>query len=220
MWWRRPLISDTLRGWIEENFGWVEDHRPDWLAQAPLILPTRDYFTATKSGASHETALAVAADVRRLLGMSGPFRIEPIEELPDELRHEYGKVSETAGQYWHDEDEPLVTYSPSLLRRPVAFINMMAHEMIHARLATVADDLPGGWEAHELATDLHCIIAGFGVIQLQAAEDIGWTGYMTQPSRAVALAEFLRRKELDPETALAHLSTRPARWLGKALKAV
>ncbi|TLP56782.1 hypothetical protein FEE96_20265 [Parasedimentitalea maritima] len=218
MFWKQSLIGEDLRHWIEDNYDWVHEHRPTWWKTAQLVTPTRKHFSATH-GDDHKTAQAVTHDIMRLLGMDYQIQLEPLPELPDELRHEYGKSSEVVGEYWHDDDAPLITYRPSLLRTPLAFINTMVHELIHARLAPVADELPGGLVAHELATDLHCIIAGFGVIQLQAAEQMGWTGYMTQPSRAVALAEFLRLKEFEPEQALKHLSGRPNRWLKKAMKA-
>ena len=69
---------------------------------------------------------------------------------------------------------------------------------------------------HELATDLHCIIAGFGAIQMTAAEESGWAGYMTQPARAVALAEFLHHKGLAPDSANPWLPLRSQTWLKKA----
>ncbi len=219
MFWRRPLIADDLHFWIEDQFDWVAENRPNWWQQAQLITPTSQFFSAKRSD-DHETAVTVTKDIMRLLRLDIDVQLEPLPELPDELRHEYGKTSEVAGEYWHDDQVPVITYRPSLLRVPLAFINTMTHELIHARLAPVVDDLPGGAAAHELSTDLHCIIAGFGLIQLQAAEQLGWAGYMTQPSRAVALAEFLRRKDLSADLALSHLSGRPNKWLRKAMKAV
>lgn len=218
MFWNRPIISDDLRDWIDDNFDWVDRNHPEWLIDTPLILPTKAFFTA-QGGSDHNTALGVTQDVMRLLKIDRPIQLEALPELPDELQHQYGQLSQTAGEYWHDNNVPVITYRPSLLRQPLAFINTMAHELIHMRLAPVAEALPGGYEAHELATDLHCIIAGFGVIQLQAAEQMGWTGYMTQPSRAVALERFCNRTGTSSDVALEFLSGRPAKWFNKALKA-
>ena len=78
------------------------------------------------------------------------------------------------------------------------------------------NDLPGGDTMHELATDLHCIIAGFGVFQLEGHEQSGWSGYMSQPARATALAMFLKFHDLELERALPYLTRRPARWLRNA----
>jgi hypothetical protein len=104
------------------------------------------------------------------------------------------------------------------MRQPLLFINTLAHELMHARLSGLEDEVPGGAGAHELATDLGCIIAGFGVFQLQAADDNGWTGYMSQASRAHALALFLNRRRLGIETVSQHLSPRCKKLLAKALK--
>ena len=213
---KTPLIGEDLNDWIIDNFDWVESERPAWWAMAELIRPTREYFHAP-GGHDHETALLVFEDMKRQLGTTQPVALEPLPDLPDELLHDYTRMSDTAGQYWDDAETPLIIYNPKLMRRPVMFINTLAHELIHARLAPVVDDLPGGAPAHELATDLHAIIAGYGVIQLEAAEQAGWAGYMSQASRAVALAEFLHRKAIAPDDAFPYLSRRPASWLRKAL---
>ena len=106
------------------------------------------------------------------------------------------------------------------MQRPIQFINLLAHELMHARLTGLEHDVPGGEGAHELATDLGCIIAGFGVFQLQAADDAGWFGYMTQPSRAFALAVFLQHRQLGTEAVADHLSPRCQKLLRRALKEV
>ena len=215
----KPLISADLQAWIVDNFDWVQTQRPNWWEMAQLIQPTRAFFAAPQ-GDTHETACLILKDVQNLLGLETEITLHPLPDLPDELSHQYGVLSVAGGEYWHDAKNPMITYNPKLLRNPMAFINMMAHELMHARLASVINDLPGGAAAHELATDLHCIIAGFGIFQLEAAEQEGWSGYMGQASRAVALAEFLARKGCAQDAALRHLSTRPRRWLSKALTEV
>ena len=216
---RAPLVSDDMAAWIEESFDWVEDERPEWWRSAPLVTPTRDFFRAP-GGEDHATAKLVFDDLCRILGISQKIALERLPDMPDELSHEYGVTSRVAGEYWHDDDNPMITYDPKLMRRPVAFINVLAHELMHARLSPVVADVPGGEGAHELATDLHCIIAGFGLFQLNAAEQEGWSGYMSQNARAYALAEFLRRKEIDPTEALERLASRPRKLLQQALKEV
>ncbi len=215
IWSRKPLISEELRDWIVDHFDWVTTHRPDWHDRAQLVLPTKDFFDAP-GGGGPETAEHILKNIKSLLVFDAPVTLQPLEVLPDELRHEYGKMSDVAGQYMHDGDVRLITYDPTLVRQPLTFINTLVHELIHARLDEVVDDLPGGAAMHELATDLHGIIAGFGVIELEAAEKAGWAGYMTQPSRAVALAVFLKFHGLQKDAALPWLSKRTARWLSKA----
>ncbi len=217
MFWQRAIVSDDMSDWIVENFDWLEEKHPDLWGKAQLILPTKSFFAA-KTGRNLQTATEISKQVAEHLGVTDDFRLEELPELPEEFRFEYGKLSETAGEYHHDADVPLIRYRPSLMQQPMAFINTMAHELMHLRLADHIDQLPGGEEAHELATDLHCIIAGFGIFQLQSSEDQGWSGYMSQASRAKALAVFLKRKDVDPQQALTHLSARPSRWLKKAYK--
>ena len=92
----------------------------------------------------------------------------------------------------------------------ILFIATMAHELMHLKLAPHVEDRPGGEATHELATDLHVIAEGFGTFQLEAAEDAGWSGYLSQPTRAYALALFLRYTNTPDAKAKAHLSSRPA----------
>jgi hypothetical protein len=155
-----------------------------------------------------------------LLLIDAPITVDPLPQIDAQWRHEYTSMSEVGGEYHHDPLHPLIRYNPELMARPIPFINTMTHELMHARLADVVDILPGGSEAHELATDLHCIIAGFGCFQMQAAEQDGWAGYMTQPSRAVALAVFLDRNGLTPADADPFLAARPRKWLAKAWRQV
>lgn len=216
MFWRRkPLIGDELRDWIVDHFDWVSKHRPEWHDQAQLFTPTKAFFDAP-GGGTPESARHTAENIKALLGLEAKIDIQPLNTLAEEHRHEYGKLSDVAGQFMTDGDVRLITYDPLLLRTPVRFIDTMCHELMHARLEEVADDLPGGVEMHELATDLHCIIAGFGLFQLEGHESAGWSGYLSQPSRAVALAMFLRFHDLDVSEALPWLSNRPAKWLKKA----
>ncbi|MGJ8617835.1 MAG: hypothetical protein ACSHWS_13420 [Sulfitobacter sp.] len=209
------MVGDTLYEWIVDNFDFVSTHHPTWHDMAKLILPTRAFFDAP-AGANHETALHIMHNIKDLIGLEGQVDLHPLAVLPDELRHQYGQLADTAGQFMTDGSAMIITYDPTLLRRPLVLINTLAHELMHARLAGVVSDLPGGDEMHELATDLHCIIAGFGVFQLEAHEQAGWSGYMSQASRAVALATFLRFHGLEVDAALPYLSKRPARWLRKA----
>ncbi len=210
---RAPLVSEDMADWIAENYDWAAPSLPH---PAPLILPTKDFFKAGR-GEDHATAMAVTEDIKRHLHISRRIELEAILDVPEEFQHNYQATSAAAGTYHYDEETPLIRYAPRLLRRPVSFINVMAHELMHDKLAGREHLLPGGIEAHELATDLHCIIWGFGVFQLEDAEQSGWSGYMTQNSRAWALAEFLARNGHQADEALSYLSPRPKRLLKRAI---
>jgi len=53
-------------------------------------------------------------------------------------------------------------------------------------VAGLEDQLPGRAAAHEPATDLHCIITGYGLFQHQDAADMG--GADTRPTRAQSVS--------------------------------
>ena len=217
---RKSIVSDDLGGWILDSFEWVmtRDGADHWRARTPLVCPTKQFFDAPK-GEDVETARAIGSNIMSILGMTRQdIRFDPLPALPDEISHEYGKAAEVGGQYWHDDTEPLITYDPRLMRTPIAFINTLTHELMHAHLSGVVDDIPGGEAAHELATDLHCITHGFGLFQLEAAETMGWAGYMTQPSRAFALAVFLNLTDTPTSDALPYLGPRSTKHLKRATK--
>ena len=217
MFWRKgPSISDDLKGWIHDSFDWADETFGDtWRDSRKLITATRDYFTAG-AGNTPEIAQQIADDIARLLPVA-PVPVQPLSQVSAEYRHSYQQLSSTAGTYQHDDDDPLICYDIDLMARPVAFINTMTHELMHARLAPHIDAMPGGEPVHELSTDLHCISHGFGLFALEGPAIMGWSGYMTQGSRAYALAVFLHRHDIDPNEALSRLSPRPAKALKRAI---
>ncbi|NNE87301.1 MAG: hypothetical protein HKN27_04435 [Silicimonas sp.] len=213
---RAPFVSDDMQSWIADCFDWFDARfRPP----AKPILPTTTFFTAP-GGKDEATARLVLKDVCRLLEFEHPIELVPLDRPSAEYRLDYQALSEVAGTYQETEDGRIISYDPEQMHHPLRFINTMAHEVMHARLSGLQDQVPGGYEAHELATDLGCIIAGFGVFQLQAADDAGWSGYLTQPSRAYALAYFLRDRGLGIDTVAAHLSPRTQKLLKRGFRAV
>lgn len=215
---RKPALSAAKADWIDAHFDWaLAAYGEGFFARRRLILPTRTFFTAA-GGRDHATAKAVLYEVAAHLDIDGPVELEPQFSLPDEWSHRYDQLSQTAGTFALDGNTAIISYDPKLLARPVAFISTMAHELMHYRLAGVIQDLPGGEATHEGATDLHCIFWGFGTFQLQTAEDLGWAGYLGQDSRAYALARFLAASGTDPALARAHLSSRPAARLNRAMR--
>ncbi|MFY0616604.1 hypothetical protein [Shimia sp.] len=216
MFWSRPLVSVDLADWIEDSFDWYEARFP---TSKDLILPTAAFFTA-KKGAPEDTAQQVLADIQRHLGNDMSLTLAPHAVVPAEYRHSYQSTGDVAGTFQTDGEDALITYDPELLQRPLSLINTLAHEVMHAQLHDMVADFPGGETAHELATDLGCIIAGFGAIQLQSADDIGWAGYLRQPTRAHALALFLHRRGQSIDLAKAHLSPRCQKLLRRAYKGI
>lgn len=216
MFWSRPSISDDLRFWIEECFDWFDAR---FTPPPKPILPTKTFFKSP-GGRDIATAKLVLEDIRQHLGYNQPIELCPLDVLPAEYRLDYNATSAVAGTHQQIDGISVIQYDPELMHRPIQFINLLAHEIMHARLAGLENEVPGGEPAHELATDLGCIIAGYGVFQLRSADEAGWSGYMTQQSRAFALALFLHRRNLGIEAVSAFLSTRCNKIVRKALKEI
>lgn len=219
MWpFRAPVADEAKRDWVDAQYQWAAaTHGLGTLRARRLIRPTKDFFQAGR-GEDHATACAVVDDLRGHLGLSDvTVALEPQGALPDGLHPGYGALTETAGTFRQHGDLLLITYDPRLLRTPIIFISTMAHELMHLKLAPYVAEMPGGTATHELATDLHVIANGFGTFQLEAAADVGWAGYLSQPTRAYALALFLRLTDIPVAHAMAHLSPRTSALLKSAL---
>lgn len=186
----------------------------------PLILPTAEFITAPK-GNSPEIVAALLDDIKRLLHISeAKIEVAPLERLPAKFRHSYANVSEIAGTWQGDGDQAVIHYDPERASQPIPFIATLAHEVMHHRLHAIDEFPPGGPEAEELSTDLHCITSGFGLFQMAGAEIVGWKGYMRQPTRAHALAMFLLIRDIAPTEALSRLPPRSAKSLKRALQEI
>ena len=201
---KSSVISDDMAHWITECFDWYEGNFT--ICEGP-VLPNKTFFKAGK-GEDQATAEAVLADVTRLIGFDLPIDLVPLERLPADFRHSYQSSSEVAGTYRESEGVRMIEYAPEMMSRPVEFIATMAHEVMHAQLWGREDQMPGGIEMHELATDLCAIIAGFGVFQMQGADQSGWAGYLTQETRGAALAYYLKKRDLTDADVKAYLSSR------------
>jgi hypothetical protein len=154
------------------------------------------------------------------MAFDGPVEIFPLDLLPAEYRVDYQGLSAIAGSHQKIDGVSIIQYDPELMHRPIQFISVVAHELMHARLDGLENMVPGGAGAHELATDLGCIIAGYGIFQLYAADEAGWSGYMSQNSRAFALAVFLNRRGLGQDSVSQFLSGRCNKLLARAFKDV
>ena len=220
MFWRCE-VSEDIQDWIFESLLWAVEHGL-FTAQTPLVLADRTFFTAPR-GKGPETVQALVKDIQGILGITdAAIAVIPLDTLPAEYRLDYNALGVTAGTWQTDEEQSLIRYDPALLDRPVALISTLVHEVMHQllHLHVDASEMPGGPAAEELSTDLHCISTGFGLLQLAGSEQMGWQGYLTQPSRAHALALFLHARGLDPAAALAALPPRAARYLKASLRHV
>lgn len=198
--------------WLTGQFGRIGD--------TPLVLPTGDFFT--RSGASGEAAVReLFDDVRRAAGMAdwacelkAGESDRPIEAGNAHLiRHEgpsapcgtFEVRDGLAGRY------AVIRYNPAMAADPAGLVATFAHELGHYLMATAAGDPPGGWELHELHTDLAAVYLGFGIFlangarsfaQFQSAGMAGWSsrlqGYLSEGALVTALALFQRLAGRDP----------------------
>ncbi len=221
IWRRRPLVSDAIAEWVIDRFSWlVTTLGPaNFYRHTKLILPTKAFFK-TGSGADAATAGAIFDEVREHMGINHwPVKLAPLGSVGEEYGMDQHRLTGVAGTFHTPEDGPaVITYSPTLMHHPKAFIGTMAHELAHYILAPHVDTAPGGEEEHELLTDLTVIYSGFGLIDLQGSRDIGWKGYLTSDTRAYALATFLRLKDLDPSIATAFLDSYLKKRFARALE--
>lgn len=212
-------ISDAVQEWIYDNFVWairLRLLRPN----TPLVFATKDFFTAPK-GEGDVVVTALLNDIQHILGMpQKAFNVLPVNTLPTEMQINYNALSAVAGTWQDDEGIASIRYDPNLLNNPIGLVSVLTHELMHDVLHGIADYPPGGEEAEELNTDLHCITMGFGVLQVTYAQNAGWAGYMRQNSRIHALAMFVLVRELSPDETMSALPAANRRQFKKAIKSL
>lgn len=210
-------VSEETQLWVMANFDWAIEQEL-LTPQMPLVLPTKEFFTAGK-GNSPEVVLTLVKDIQRQLKIDGAqIDVAPLNRLPAEYRHEYQSTSEVGGTWQGDENGGTISYDPERANEPMSFISTLVHEVMHHRLHMIEEYPPGGPEAEEIATDLHCITTGFGIFQLAGAETAGWQGYLRQPTRAYALSVFLAIRGMDLETCFEFLPSRSRKLLKRSSK--
>jgi len=211
-------VPEDTRDWVLENFVWAIENGL-LSRQTRLLEITAENFPAPK-GDHPEVARALVDAISGHLGIdSAEMDVQALDVLPAEYQIDYNALSTVAGTWQGDENNrAVVHYDPNLTTTPVMFLAMLVHEVMHHRLHMTALDMPGGPEAEELATDLHCITTGFGLIALGGAESVGWQGYMRQETRAFSLAVFCTLLGYDAGATKALLLPRSAKMFGKAMK--
>ena len=219
MFFRYP-VSSEIQDWIVANFEWAIGHGL-LMRDTPLVTLDRAFFTAPP-GRGPETAAGLLADFQRILRIpQARIDLLPMDRLPPEYRHDPTRATEVAGTWQGLGNTALIRYSPEdMVHRPISFLATLGHEVMHHVLHGIADLPPGGPDLEEHATDLHCVTMGLGLLQLGGAEQAGWQGYLSQPTRAHALALFMALQGI-PETAVAgKLPPRAARLLARARRQI
>ena len=215
---RLPIDRDELDfqlatfKWLIGEFGPV--------SETVLILPTDDFFDLR--GARGEAGVREIFDaVRRHAGMADwPCELRagksdrPIDAGNAHLlRHEGGPAP--CGTFQVGEGlagrHGIITYNPGMAREPAGLVATFAHELGHYLMATAAGSPPGGWDLHELHTDLAAVYLGFGIFMANQARNFshfttesgaGWQsslrGYLSENALVTATAIFQRLADRDP----------------------
>jgi hypothetical protein len=236
---RLPIDQDELDfqlatfQWLGREFG------PP--AEA-LVLPTPDRFPPSPND-GHDRVADLFGHVKAAAGMADwPCQLEAGDaERPAQvgnallLRHE--DAPPPCGTFRVDQagggSKVVISYNPSLASDPTALIATFAHELGHYLLSTAASDPPGGWELHELHTDLAAVYLGFGIFlansarnfgQFQSAGEMGWQsrsqGYLSEGALVAALAVVERLAGRDPLAAAPYLKDYLEKDLRRSAKAL
>lgn len=129
-------------------------------------MPNRDYFPGTDLK-GHEKAKFIFENVQRNAGMlDWPVELVELDVLPAAISDNafivHGEAP-CAGTFQFEDDHGLITYDPSLLKRPIALIATFAHELGHYLNGSFPEPPPDGWELVEPATDVTATFLGFGL---------------------------------------------------------
>ena len=219
--------------WLGRSFGPVRD--------AP-VLPSPVFFPPSPNKGDARIA-DLFGHVKRAAGM---------EDWPCELRRGAGErpahvgtglllrhegASPPAGTFQVEDGaggtKVVITWNPSLGDDPTALIATFAHELAHYLMSTAETAPPGGWDLHELHTDLAAVHLGFGIFlansarsfaQFQSAGEMGWSartqGYLSEGALVTALAIVQRLAGRDPLEPAPFLKDYLRKDLARAAKAL
>ena len=213
-----PIDRDEL-DWQFATFKWLIEEFGEAESESPLVLPTPDFFPVSEK-TGEERVKELFDQVRLHAGLDFlECDLRPGERSrPTQagnahlLRHEgpgppAGTFQVTGGE----ESRVVITYNPDLEQNLPALVATFAHELAHYLMFTAGTAPPGGWELHELHTDLCAVYLGFGIFlansarsfsQFQSAGEMGWSssaqGYLSEGSLVTGTAIAERIAGRDP----------------------
>ncbi|HEV2747652.1 MAG TPA: hypothetical protein VGW34_10180 [Allosphingosinicella sp.] len=231
---RLPIDVDELE-WQLATFKWLIAEFGE-AGDTPLVLPTPQWFPRSEASGDAEIA-DLFGHVRRAAGME-QWPCELVAGDQDRptyagnallLRHEGAAAPCGTFQVAGEDGSPriLISYNPGLAADTMALVATFAHELGHYLMSTASSPPPGGWELHELHTDLVAVYLGFGIFlansarsfsQFQSGGEMGWSsrtqGYLSEGALVTALTIFQRLAGRDPADAAPYLKA----YLAKDLK--
>lgn len=206
LWGPKPFLDAEDEAWQLELWRWFLDKlgREVDFRTTPLVLPTRAFFPpAATTGAAR--AEHIFGCVKKLARMDDwPCRLEAQPEQAPLLVNEYTALKPIkqgpGGTFGYDGDEVMITYDPGAVDDPGKLVAILAHELAHYLIGSWWQEIPGGPDLYEPATDLATVYLGFGVFGAAAAfqfeaDMTGWRwsrgGYLSPRTWTFALALFL-----------------------------
>jgi hypothetical protein len=217
---KSPLDEDT-EDWLLTCWKWLLDNvsTAEQVRQSPTILPIGDFFQETdKEG--HDRALHVFDAVAALSGVADwPFDLVAQEE-------EFNPVLAPLAVVQNVKPDPLgtfsiqtegrltVSYNRKLLTEPIGLIATFIHEIAHAILMGIEEEIPGGPELEECVTDVTTVLLGFGVFGAKTSR----SGYLTEAEWAFCLALFLSKKGESEDKITNWLKPNPMALLKQSMR--
>lgn len=241
-WLKAPFIKEDEITWLFEVYRWLLEHFGGFAAfgETSLVLPTPEFFPSLDALSGEDLAQALFDVAARHAGMED-WPVVLVEhddglnmrEVLGRLPGEYAGAGGAAGTFGISDGEVEITYSPSQLENPVAFVATMAHELAHYLMATSSSPVPGGDALEEHATDVCSTFLGFGIFAANSAfqfsqftdgEMVGWStsrlGYLDERMHAASLAVFAELLDIDDSLVRPHLKTNPRSYFRKARRQI
>ena len=213
----RPSVSEDVHDWLTEEFARAVEAGL-LTGDTPLVLPDARFFPAGR-GSPQAVVEGLVSDILGLLGRTGDeIALIPIDRPGVELRAAgaFETLGEMAGGWTRDGDASIILYDPEMTARPMALLATLVHEVMHhLRDAT---GLARADAEEELGTDALMLSTGFGLIAMLGGAEAGWSGYLSQPTRAHGLAMFLAATGQPLDEARDRLPGRLARYLVRAAR--
>jgi hypothetical protein len=236
----RPPIDEDELDFQLATFKWFG--REFEIPPGEPVLPTKESFPPSPNR-GHARVADLFGHVKRAAGMEDwacELRAGAGERPAHVgtgllLRHE--GASPPCGTFQVTESDGrqtvVITYSPTMADDTTALVATFAHELAHYLMSTAESDPPGGWELHELHTDLLAVWLGFGLFlansaksfaQFQSAGEMGWSarsqGYLSEAALVTALALAERLAGRDPLAVAPYLKDHLQTDLRRTVKAL
>lgn len=238
---KRPLSADEWEWqlasfkWLIEEFGGINENPTN-----KLVVPSAEFFPPTSANPDQK-AQQIFDQVKALSGMENwPTKLQAGDASRSSavapgfgLKHENHAP---AGEFRLADGAPgeqiaEIFYNPSHVAQPENLIATFAHELAHYLMSGAKTAPPGGWDIHELTTDLAAVYLGFGTFLANSAsnfsaftefDQMGWQhdrqGYLSERALVCALAIWEALAGRDALLAAPYLKSHLAKDLKSAAK--